>query len=251
MDWQALNISLSLAALSALILTPVGVIAARHLAWKQVRGRSVTQALIALPLVLPPTVLGLFLLLAFSDYLPSGPLFAKLAGEPLVFSFEGILAASLIFNIPFIVQPMQRGFETIPRSLREAAWWQRPVRLADLLEGGTALGVARGGRRHRPDHGAHHGRVRRRPDGGRQFGGGDAHPFHRHLRSDAGPGHQGGRRHVRPVGHVVIRRHDSDLHADRQAGAPKCPLTRCAFGWSRPAPSLWTPPWSAARMKSW
>lgn len=122
MDWQALNISLSLAALSALILTPVGVIAARHLAWKQTRGRSVTQALIALPLVLPPTVLGLFLLLAFSDYLPSGPLFAKLAGEPLVFSFEGILAASLIFNIPFIVQPMQRGFETIPRSLREAAW---------------------------------------------------------------------------------------------------------------------------------
>lgn len=122
MDWQALNISLSLAALSALILTPVGVIAARHLAWKQTRGRSVTQALIALPLVLPPTVLGLFLLLTFSDYLPSGPLFAKLAGEPLVFSFEGILAASLIFNIPFIVQPMQRGFETIPRSLREAAW---------------------------------------------------------------------------------------------------------------------------------
>lgn len=122
MDWQALNISLSLAALSALILTPVGIIAARHLAWKQARGRSVTQALIALPLVLPPTVLGLFLLLAFSDYLPSGPLFAKLAGEPLVFSFEGILAASLIFNIPFIVQPMQRGFETIPRSLREAAW---------------------------------------------------------------------------------------------------------------------------------
>ena len=122
MDWQALNISLSLAALSALILTPVGVIAARYLAWKQTRGRSVTQALIALPLVLPPTVLGLFLLLAFSDYLATGLLFAKLGGQPLVFSFEGILAASLIFNIPFIVQPMQRGFETIPRSLREAAW---------------------------------------------------------------------------------------------------------------------------------
>lgn len=122
MDWQALKISLSLAALSALILAPVGIIVARHLAWKQVRGRSATQALIALPLVLPPTVLGLFLLLAFSDHLASGLLFEKLAGKPLVFSFEGILAASLIFNIPFIVQPMQRGFETIPRSLREAAW---------------------------------------------------------------------------------------------------------------------------------
>src|SRR5690606_8798162 len=118
----ALRLSLYLGLATAAILIPAGLIIARAMAWRRFPGRSLVQALLALPLILPPTVLGYYLLVAFgSDALP-GRAYQVLFGEPLVFSFEGLVAASLIFNLPFAVQPMQRGFETIPQALREAAW---------------------------------------------------------------------------------------------------------------------------------
>lgn len=121
MDWSALALSLRLGALTVLILLPVGVVLGRWLAFCRVRGRPVVEALLALPLVLPPTVLGYYLLLAFGTGSPLGQGWLTLFGRPLLFSFEALLVASVLINLPFAVQPMQRGFEAIPADVREAA----------------------------------------------------------------------------------------------------------------------------------
>ncbi len=122
MDWPALALSLRLALWTCLLLVPGGLLVSRALAWHRFRGRGFVEALVALPLVLPPTVLGYYLLVAFGGASPLGRAFDSLLGHPLVFSFEGLLAASLVFNLPFAVQPMQRAFESIPLAVREAAW---------------------------------------------------------------------------------------------------------------------------------
>ena len=121
-DSVALMLSLQLGLLTAVVLIPLGIIVARWLAWHSFRGRNVAQALIAMPLILPPTVLGYYLLLVLSSNGPLGGIWETLWHEPLAFSFEGILLASLLFNIPFAIQPMQRSFESIPTVIREAAW---------------------------------------------------------------------------------------------------------------------------------
>jgi molybdate transport system permease protein len=77
--------------------------------------------LLALPLVLPPTVLGYYLLVALGGASPFGRFYQSVTGHALVFSFEGLLVASILFNLPFAIQPMQRGFEAIPREVRDAA----------------------------------------------------------------------------------------------------------------------------------
>lgn len=122
MDWTAFSLSIRLAAVTALVLLPVGIVLARLLAFHTFAGRSFVQAAVAVPLLLPPTVLGFYLLTAFGGHSPLGKGFEWLVGSPLVFSFEGLLFASLIVNVPFAVQPMQRGFEAVPRDIREAAW---------------------------------------------------------------------------------------------------------------------------------
>ncbi len=122
MDWSALTLSLHLAVWTTVLLVPIGIIIGRALAWRQFVAKSFFEALIALPLVLPPTVLGFYLLMLFSDASPLGQIYTSLVGRPLVFSFQGLLLASLIFNLPFAVQPVQRAFESLPRDIREAAW---------------------------------------------------------------------------------------------------------------------------------
>ncbi len=122
MDWAAFEVSLRLAFWTCLILTPIGIIVARALAWSAFRGRGFVEAFVALPLVLPPTVLGFYLLVAFGGDWPVGQFWQWLTGGSLVFTFEGILLASIIFNLPFAVQPLQRAFEAIPGEVREAAW---------------------------------------------------------------------------------------------------------------------------------
>jgi molybdate transport system permease protein len=121
MDLQALQLSLQLAALTMLILLPVGILAGRWLAVSRFRGRRVIEAMLALPLVLPPTVLGYYLLQAMGMRSPLGSLWHAIFGQPLAFSFAGLLAASAIVNLPFAVQPMQRAFESIGTDVREAA----------------------------------------------------------------------------------------------------------------------------------
>ena len=121
MDWSALTLSLKLAAWTVLILLPLGIWTGHALAAHQFRGKAWVEALLALPLVLPPTVLGYYLLVAMGGTSPVGQFYESVFGKPLVFSFEGLLLASVIFNIPFAIQPMQRGFEAIAPEVRDAA----------------------------------------------------------------------------------------------------------------------------------
>lgn len=120
MDWQALSLSLQLGFWTVLVLLPVGIAMGRLLAYRRFRGRSLLEASLALPLVLPPTVLGFYLLTGFGALSPLGQAWASLFGRPLAFTFEGLLFASVIANLPFAIQPMQRGFEAIPPEVREA-----------------------------------------------------------------------------------------------------------------------------------
>jgi molybdate transport system permease protein len=121
MDREALALSLRLAGATALLLLPVGLWLGRRLAFGRFRGRGLVEALVTLPLVLPPTVLGFYLLQSFTGTSPLGALFEALAGQPLAFTFAGLLVACTVANLPFAVQPMQRAFEAIPREVREAA----------------------------------------------------------------------------------------------------------------------------------
>jgi len=121
MDWTALWLSLRLAAFTILLLFPIGIVLGRFLAYRHFTGKGVTEALVALPLVLPPTVFGYYLLVAFGAASPIGRFWQALFGHQLVFTFEGLLVASIIFNLPFAIQPMQRGFEVIAPEIREAA----------------------------------------------------------------------------------------------------------------------------------
>lgn len=121
MDWFALTLSLKLAAWTMAVLLPVGIGIGRILAWQDFPGKAFVEALLALPLVLPPTVLGYYLLVAFGGASPVGQLYHRITGNQLVFSFEGLLVASVLFNLPFAIQPMQRGFEAISRDVRDAA----------------------------------------------------------------------------------------------------------------------------------
>lgn len=122
MDWQAARVSLTLAVCSAALLLPLGVWLARWLAITPWRGRPVVEALLMLPLLLPPTVVGFYLLITLGQGSAVGGWLARVLGLRLVFSFEGLLLASVLVNLPFMVQPLQRAFAAIPGSLREAAW---------------------------------------------------------------------------------------------------------------------------------
>lgn len=130
MDWIALKLSLVLGVLTILVLLPIGVFLGRWLAYAHFAGKGLIEAVVALPLVLPPTVFGYYLLVAFGQASPVGQAWQAVTGRQLVFTFEGLLIASIIFNLPFAVQPVQRSFEAIAPDLREAAaccgmgWWE-------------------------------------------------------------------------------------------------------------------------------
>ncbi|MCX7660472.1 MAG: molybdate ABC transporter permease subunit [Caldimonas manganoxidans] len=121
MDWQALVLSLKLAAATLAVLLPLGLILGRWLARTRMAGKEWIEAVVVLPLVLPPTVLGYYLLVGLGGASPLGRWLADHFDIRLTFNFTGLLLASVIFNIPFMVQPVQRAFEAIPRNLAEAA----------------------------------------------------------------------------------------------------------------------------------
>ncbi len=122
MDWTAFALSLKLALWTCVLILPIAVLLARVLAWGRFPGKSLLEALVMVPLVLPPTVLGFYLLVGFSPGSPLGAFLQGIFGEPLVFTFAGILVASIIINLPFAVQPIQRAFEAIAPNVREAAF---------------------------------------------------------------------------------------------------------------------------------
>jgi molybdate transport system permease protein len=120
-DIQALVTTLQMAALTTIILLIIGTPLAWYLAKMTSRFKVVLEAIVALPLVLPPTVLGFYLLIAFSpEYLP-GQLWQQATGQQLAFSFSAIVIGSVLYSLPFVVQPLQKAFEQLGDNLLEAA----------------------------------------------------------------------------------------------------------------------------------
>lgn len=119
-DFQALVTTLEMAALTTLILMIIGTPLAWYLAQMTNRFKVIIEAIVALPLVLPPTVLGFYLLIAFSpEHLP-GQLWQQVTGQQLAFSFSAIVIGSVLYSLPFVVQPLQKAFEQLGGSLLEA-----------------------------------------------------------------------------------------------------------------------------------
>mgnify|MGYP000648370954 CR=1 FL=1 len=121
MDWQPLLLSFKLAGLSTALLLLIGIPISYFLARSSIKVKPVIEALIGMPLVLPPTVLGFYLLLAFSPGNAFGQWLEEWFSIRLVFSFGGLVLASVIYSLPFMIQPLQAGFKSIPTSLNEAA----------------------------------------------------------------------------------------------------------------------------------
>ena len=122
MDWGALKLSLLLALTTTVTLLVVGLPLAQWLATSRARWKVLVEALVALPLVLPPSVLGFYLLVAMGAKSPLGQAWLLAVGRPLAFSFEGIVIASIIYSLPFAVQPFAAALgEVDPRYLEAAA----------------------------------------------------------------------------------------------------------------------------------
>lgn len=120
-DLTALHLSLMLAAATVALLLPLALLLGHWLATTRWRGRALAEALLLLPLLLPPTVVGLALLIGMGPGSAIGRGWQALTGGQLVFSFAGILVASVLVNLPLMVQPAQRAFEAVGDDLRAAA----------------------------------------------------------------------------------------------------------------------------------
>jgi len=119
---EALWLTLQLALFSTLILIVLATPLAWWLAHSQFKGKALVEALVALPLVLPPTVLGFYLLIVLGPDGPGGWLASFWGGNTLAFSFSGLLIGSVIYSLPFVVQPLQNGFVLIGKKPLEVAY---------------------------------------------------------------------------------------------------------------------------------
>ncbi|MDP4712410.1 MAG: molybdate ABC transporter permease subunit [Saprospiraceae bacterium] len=122
MFYETLSLTLHLAFTATCILLMIGIPMAYWLSRTQSAWKPFFEAVISLPLVLPPTVLGFYLLLALSPNSALGNFLATRFGIQLIFSFEGLIVGSVIYSLPFMVQPIQSGFENLPKNLAEAAY---------------------------------------------------------------------------------------------------------------------------------
>jgi len=120
-DWRTIGLTAELAASSTLLLLLVGTPLAWWLARTHSRLKPLWASLVAMPLVLPPTVLGFYLLLLMGPQGPVGQLTQALGLGRLPFSFAGLVVASVIYSLPFVVQPLQQAFEAVPERMLEAA----------------------------------------------------------------------------------------------------------------------------------
>jgi len=120
--WQTLGLTFQLAAITTMVLLLIGIPLAYFLANSASRMKPVLEALISMPLVLPPTVLGFYLLILLSPESTVGRWFLETFNVRLVFSFAGLVLGSIIYSLPFMVHPIQSGFENLPRSFSEAAY---------------------------------------------------------------------------------------------------------------------------------
>ena len=122
MNWTAIGVTVKLATLTALILILIGLPIAYWLSFSRRRWKFLVESIVALPLVLPPTVLGFYILVAIGPRSPLGRFYASLVGHPLPFTFEGLLFASVLYSLPFAVQPFATAFDQIDRRFIEASW---------------------------------------------------------------------------------------------------------------------------------
>ena len=122
MDWSAIWLSVRLAVATTLVLLAIGVPVAYWIVFSPRRWKFIVESIVALPLVLPPTVLGFYVLVAIGPLSPLGRAYARFAGHGLPFTFEGLLIASVLYSMPFAVQPFAAEFASVDRRLLEASW---------------------------------------------------------------------------------------------------------------------------------
>ena len=122
LDWSPIILTLQLAFITTVILLVISIPLAHWIANTKSRIKPLIEALVTLPLVLPPTVLGFYLLLAFSPESAIGSFLNDFFGLKLAFSFSGLVIGSIIYSLPFMVQPLQAGFASLPSSLSEASF---------------------------------------------------------------------------------------------------------------------------------
>jgi len=142
MNWVAVGVTLKLATLTAVILVMIGLPVAYWLSFSKWRWKFLVESVVALPLVLPPTVLGFYILVAMGPQSPLGRLYTSLVGHPLPFTFEGLLFASILYSLPFAVQPFASAFEQVDRRLIEAAWTLGVSRLGTFFKLVLPLSIA-------------------------------------------------------------------------------------------------------------
>jgi molybdate transport system permease protein len=130
MDWTTVSLTAQLALGTTGVLLVLGLPLAYWLATTHWRGKFLIEAVVALPLVLPPTVLGFFVLMALGPHSPLGQSYEALTGSRLPFSFTGILVGSVLYNLPFAVRPFAAAFAAVDRRLVEASWCLGESRLS-------------------------------------------------------------------------------------------------------------------------
>ena len=188
---EALLLSIRLSLTVSAILFAIGVPLAYWLTFSRWPGKFLIEAIVALPLVLPPTVLGFYLLVAMGSRGPLGHLWQTAFGHGLAFTFTGLVIASVLYSLPFAVQPLAASFESVDRKLLDASAVLGAGRLRTFLRvilplsiPGVISAVVLSFR-------AHARRIRRRPHGRRQSRRCDTHRLHRNLRSCAIDGLRG------------------------------------------------------------
>jgi molybdate transport system permease protein len=122
MDWQAIGLSLRLSACTTAVLVLLGLPLAYWLANTRWRGKFLLEAIVALPIVLPPTVMGFYVLMAIGPLSPLGQFYESIVGRQLPFTFQGLLIASVLYSLPFAVQPFTNAFASVDRRMLEASW---------------------------------------------------------------------------------------------------------------------------------
>jgi len=122
MNWEPLFLTFKLAFITTIILLLVSIPLSYWLAFSKSKIKPIIETLVSMPLVLPPTVLGFYLLIAFSPSNSFGKWLDEWLGLRLVFSFEGLVFASVIYSLPFMVHPIQSGFSNLSKSLLEASY---------------------------------------------------------------------------------------------------------------------------------
>lgn len=134
MNWTAIWVTFKLASLTATALVVIGLPIAYWVSFSRRRWKFIVESIVALPLVLPPTVLGFYILVAIGPHSPLGQWYADLVGHPLPFTFEGLLLASILYSLPFAVQPFSAAFDQVDRRVIEASWTLGASKLKTFLK---------------------------------------------------------------------------------------------------------------------